>query len=136
MRNFLSRRAALALGGIVLFLAGCVVGQQVGVTQKTLLHVFAYSPLEAATQKDFDDFKKATGDMVGKIPGLRRVWVGKLREPLPVTGDYIRTYGVAMEFDDANALRVYAEHPAHGEWEKVYERVRVRGTTTLDILGE
>ena len=41
-----------------------------------------------------------------------------------------------MEFDDAKALDVYANHPVHTEWVKVYEKVRVRGTTTLDILGE
>ena len=119
-----------------MFMAGCLVGQQTGTPPKTLLHVFAYTPLEGATQKDFEDFKKATGDLVGKVPGLRRVWVGKLREPVPAENDIIRTYGVAMEFDDVQALAAYANHPAHKEWEKAYEKVRVRGTTTLDILGE
>ena len=108
---------------------------QPGTTQKTLMHVFAYTPLDGATQADFDAFRKATGDMVGKIPGLRKVWVGKLREPLPQETT-TRIYGVAMEFDDAAALNVYANHPVHTEWVKVYDRVRVRGTTTLDILGE
>ena len=73
--------------------------------------------------------------MVGKIPGLRKVWVGKLRRPLR-QGDLERTHGVAMEFDDADALAVYADHPAHTEWIKVYDKVRVPGTTTFDILGE
>jgi len=73
--------------------------------------------------------------MVGKIPGLRRVWVGKLRRPLG-QGDQQRTHGVAMEFDDEAALEVYADHPVHTEWIKGYDRVRVPGTTTFDILGE
>jgi antibiotic biosynthesis monooxygenase (ABM) superfamily enzyme len=136
MRKLLAVRTALWMGGALLFMAGCLVGQQTGTPQKTLLHVFAYTPLEGATQKDFEDFKKATGDLVGKVPGLRRVWVGKLREPVPAENDIIRTYGVAMEFDDVQALAAYANHPAHKEWEKAYEKVRVRGTTTLDILGE
>ncbi|MBI4478597.1 MAG: Dabb family protein [Acidobacteria bacterium] len=104
-------------------------------TQKTLMHVFAYTPVAGATQADFDAFRKATADMVGKIPGLRKAWVGKLRRPLDQEGSK-REYGVAMEFDNEAALDVYATHPAHTEWIKVYDRVRVPGTTTIDILGE
>jgi hypothetical protein len=67
---------------------------------------------------------------------LRAVWVGKLREPIPAENDVIRTYGAAMEFDDVQALGAYAEHPLHKEWEKIYEKIRTRSSTTLDILGE
>ena len=136
MRKLFAGKTALWLGGSVLFLAGCLVGRQMPATQKTLLHVFAFTPPEGAMQKDFDDFQKATGDMVGKIPGLRRAWVGKLREPVPAEADSIRTFAAAMEFDDVQALNVYASHPAHTEWNKVYQRVRTRSSTTLDILGE
>ena len=135
MQKTLGGKIVLGLAGAMLFAAGCVVGQQAATTQKTLMHVFAYTPLEGSTPQDYENFKKATADMVGKIPGLRRVWVGKLREPIPAGGE-IREYAVAMEFDDVQALRVYADHPAHREWEPVYERVRKIGTTTLDILGE
>lgn len=45
-----------------------------------------------------------------------------------------RQYGVCMEFDSADALKAYARHPAHGAWVKVYEKVRVYGATTFDIL--
>ena len=72
---------------------------------------------------------------MGKIPGLRKVWVGKLKRPLK-QGDVQREYGVAMEFDDEAALNVYATHPAHEVWIKAYEKVRVEGTTTIDILVE
>jgi antibiotic biosynthesis monooxygenase (ABM) superfamily enzyme len=129
--------------GTALLLAAWQIGEQSGrtqasdpaVTQKSLMHVFSYTPVEGATQADFDAFRKATADMVGKIPGLRKAWVGKLRRPLTV-GDNVREYAVAMEFDDEAALDAYANHPAHTEWVKVYERVRVEGTTTIDILGE
>jgi hypothetical protein len=114
-------------------------------TQKSLMHVFVYTPLEGATQADFDAFKKSTADMVAAIPGFRKVWVGKLRRPLTIytpadgehdQGDSERVYGVAMEFDDEAALDVYANHPAHTDWIEAYDRVRVPGTTTVDILGE
>jgi hypothetical protein len=133
--NKRNRRVALLLAGAMLFAAGWLGGQQTSKTEKALLHVFAYTPLEGATQQDFGNFKKATGDMVGKVPGLQRVWVGKLRRPLDQAG-MKRDYGVAMEFKDAKALDDYAKNPAHSDWQKVYEKVRVEGTTTFDILGE
>jgi hypothetical protein len=117
--------------GVALFLLGCGVGRQS--EQKTMLHVFAYTPLESATQQDFDDFKKATEEMVGKVPGLTHVWVAKLREPIPA-GDKIRTFAVGMEFENVDALGSYAGHPAHKEWERMYEKVRAPGTTTMDII--
>src|SRR5262245_19182976 len=101
----------------------------------SLMHVFSYTPLPTATPADFAAFEKATKDLVGKIPGLRKVWVGKLKRPLK-QGDLQREYGVAMEFDDEAALNAYATHPAHEAWIKVYEKVRVEGTTTIDILVE
>lgn len=139
----LGRKIIYGAVGMLLLTAAWQWGEQSGrsqaadeaTTQKTLMHVFAYTPVEGATQADFDAFRAATADMVGKIPGLRKAWVGKLRRPLEV-GDSTREYGVAMEFDDEAALTVYADHPAHTEWVKVYDRVRVPGTTTLDILGE
>jgi hypothetical protein len=124
----------LVAGGILLG-AGWLLGQQKATTEAALLHVFAYTPVEGATQQDFDNFKKATGDLVGKVPGLKRVWVGKLKAPL-TDGDAKRLYGVGMEFDDAKALEAYADNPAHKDWEKIYRKVRVAGTTTFDILGE
>src|SRR6266481_6023136 len=120
-----TRSILLFLAPVVFFLTGCFVGNQTA-GQKTLLHVFAYSPLGTATQQDFENFKKETEGMVGKIPGLKKVWVAKLREPFPA-GDKIRTFAVAMEFDDLPALNAYAGNPVHKQWEQVYERVREQG---------
>ena len=130
------RTFALAVAGLLVS-AGWVLGQQTPATQPTLLHAFAFTPVATATPQDFENLKKATADMVGKVPGLRRAWVGKLRTPVdlgPVAPK--REYGIALEFDDAKALDAYADHPAHAAWERVYRRVREPGTTTFDILGE
>ena len=135
MFNLLSRTSVLILAGALLFLAGCLTGRVSAGSQKSLMHVFAYTPLEGSTPEDYENLKKATAAMVGQIPGLRRVWIGKLREPLPVE-TRIHTVGVAMEFDDAAALEVYARHPIHDDWVKTYTKVRKEGTMTLDILGE
>lgn len=98
-----------------------------------LMHVFLYTPLQSSTAEDYETFDRSTRRMVGKIPGLRKVWLGKLAEPLPWEGK-VRSYGVAMEFDDQAALAVYAKHPVHEEWTRVYEKVREAGTTTVDIV--
>ena len=135
MQNAVGRNVLFLLLGSLLFLAGCQAEWRSSTAPKTLLHVFAFTPLEGATDEDFENFQKATVGLTRQIPGLRKVWVGKLREPLPQV-TRLHTYGVAMEFDNAEALAVYADHPAHEEWVKVYEKVRMQGTTTLDILGE
>ena len=98
-----------------------------------LMHVFLYTPLAGATEQDYQTFDRATREMVGKIPGLRKVWAGRLAEPLPWENK-VRSYGVAMEFDDQAALNSYAHHPVHQDWMAVYEKVREAGTTTADIV--
>jgi hypothetical protein len=144
MQRLCGKQVLYAVAGALLLVAVWQMGEQYGrsqatanpaVTQKSLMHVFAYTPVPGATPADFEAFRKATADMVGKIPGLRKAWVGKLRRPLE-QGESKREYAVAMEFDNEAALDVYATHPAHTEWVKVYDRVRVPGTTTIDILGE
>ncbi len=130
--------AKMLLAGMVLLIANTAWAQSGAAPAKrlsSLMHVFSYTPIPTATPADFAAFEKATKDMVGKIPGLRNVWVGKLMRPLKI-GEVQREYGVAMEFADEAALTVYATHPAHEVWVKAYEKVRVEGTTTIDILVE
>lgn len=134
MRTLLVKKLGLCLAGLLLLLGGCAIGRETAPSERPLLHVFAYTPLDSATPQDYAAFEAATRAMVGKIPGLRKVWVGKLREPTPAENDRIRTYGVAMEFDNVEALAAYAHHPVHAEWNRIYERVRQQGTTTLDIV--
>ena len=48
-----------------------------------------------------------------------------------------RQWGVCMEMpDDAAFLKSYTANPAHAAWVSAYEKVRVEGTTTFDILGK
>lgn len=108
--------------------------------EEKLMHCFYFTQIAEATDADWEAFSKATDALPGKIPGFNKVWHGKLRRPYSnfnSSGDKsIREYGVCMEFDDADALGVYADHPAHAEWVATYEKVRVRGTSTFDILGK
>ena len=47
-----------------------------------------------------------------------------------------RTWGMCMEMTDVAAYKAYAEDPYHKIWTAAYEKVRVDGTTTFDILGQ
>ena len=108
--------------------------------EKTLMHCFAFTEIEAATDADWNAFMKVTSELPEKIEGLERVWVGKLKRPLRQFGrnkdePMLRQSGVCMEMAGEAALQAYAKHPAHAEWSKAYEKVRVPGTTTFDIIG-
>ncbi len=151
-------RVSTVLGRLALVLAaGLLMIAPAQAGEKKLMHCFAFTVVEGATDADWTAFQKATDALPGKIPGLTRVWHGKLRSPLTlfntdaetrkklrggaaeVTGPVSsirRQYGVCMEMNDEAALKQYAGHPAHSEWVKVYEKVRVYGTTTFDILGQ
>ncbi len=125
--------------------------------EKKLMHCFVFTPVETASEADWQAFFKATDELPKKIPGLHRVWYGKLLKPLAIfttdaetrkklasgekqpTGPVqrlVREWGVCMEMENEAALMVYADHPAHKEWEKVYFKVRQPGTTTFDIVGQ
>jgi hypothetical protein len=124
--------------------------------EKKLMHCFAFTPVAEATQADWDAFYKATDELPSKIPGLNKVWYGKLRRPLSifsvdqatakkltsepkVTGEatrVVRQYGVCMQFDDEAALKAYDPNPEHKKWDEIYSKVRQYGTTTYDILGQ
>jgi hypothetical protein len=132
--------------GRILFLTVAVMllsGIAAAAEQK-LMHCFYFSPVEAATDADWQAFYKATEALPGKIPGLEHVWYGKLVRPFRLPGKpaaegqpaqpIVRTHGVCMAFANQGALKTYADHPAHTEWGKVYEKVRQYGTNTFDIL--
>lgn len=137
----------------LLAVAGALCGGE-----KKLMHCFFFTPVAEATDADWQAFFKATDELPGKIPGLNKVWYGKLVRPMSVltTSDsgarkklaagekdvtapinrLVREWGVCMEMDSAEALKVYADHPAHKEWETVYFKVRQYGTNTVDFVGQ
>jgi hypothetical protein len=100
--------------------------------EKGFLHCFYFTPVQRATQAEWQAFFKATDELPGKIPGLKHVWYGKLVYPLPNN----RQWGVCMEMNNADTLNSYASSPAHANWEKAYFKVRVEGTTTADFSGQ
>jgi hypothetical protein len=127
--------------------------------EKTVLHCFAFTPVETATQADWNAFYQATDALPGKIPGLKRVWYGKLNRPLsqnlltfadPEAGKKMRAEkkgttsfsiverknGACMEFENLAAFQAYGKDAGHTEWVSAYSKVRVEGTTTYQIIPE
>jgi hypothetical protein len=148
MRKFGFTIAALILGS-------CLA--QAG--EKGMMHCFAFTPIKEATQADWDNFHKLTAMWPQKYSGIKMVWSGKLRAPLAqyntsdaaarkraaagekgVTGELTvtrREYGACMWFTGGpEQLKEYTTNPFHKEWMAAYEKVRVAGTTTYDIIGQ
>ena len=147
MRNFLIAAAAAVL------MSGALTAGE-----KSLMHCFAYTAIEGASQADWDAFYKASDELPKKMPMIKRVWYGKLRGPMSIfqvdaaatkklrakekdveakANLVVRQQGMCIEFDGGpEVLKTYAAHPFHAEWMAAYEKVRVAGTTTYDILGQ
>lgn len=150
--NFPMRRAFTTIAATMLLAGSLAAGE------KNMMHCFAFTAIEGATQADWDAWFKANDDLPKKMKGVvKRVWYGKLRAPLnifqipgdaskklragekSVTTDVTyrpRQWGMCMELVGLTSLEAYAKHPYHKEWEGVYGKVRVAGTTTYDILGQ
>ena len=125
MRKF----TGFLLLGALLFGAGVLVGQKTAAPKKSLIHAFAFQQVEGTTPPQMDELWAETRRMAGQIPEIKNIWMGKVtnRDGL---------YGVVMEFDNQAGLKTYAAHPAHTKWNETYSKVRVEGTTTLDIQGQ
>lgn len=127
--------------------------------EKKLMHCFAWTAVKEATPADWEAFYKASDALPTKIKGITKVWYGKLANPLSQTitvkveeanrlklraGEtapaevtrVTRQFGMCIEMADEAALKAYDTDPYHKIWEKAYEKVRVEGTITFDILGQ
>ncbi|OFV98716.1 MAG: hypothetical protein A3H94_05425 [Acidobacteria bacterium RIFCSPLOWO2_02_FULL_60_20] len=134
MRSLLRNICVVAVSGVV-FTSGWLVGQQRAATQRTVVHAVAWTAKNDATPEGLEDFRRATETLVDTMPGLRRAWVGKLRQPL-VVGDLRRDYGLILEFENLPTREAYSSHPNRVPWAAVWEKVRIPGSTNFDVLGE
>lgn len=140
-------------------LAGLIISTGLAVAgEKHLMHCFAFTPIEGASEADWKAFYEATNALPKNIPAIKMVWAGKLRAPLAQfqvdaetrkklaagekdveakTNRLVRGYGVCMAMEGGpEVLKTYTASPYHKVWSSAYEKVRVAGTTTFDILGQ
>lgn len=118
-RNLLAIPAALASASL---LPGQL--QKPVKTPSTLLHVITVKWKAEATDEQKTAALEGVRKMAAQIPGITNVW---LRTVKVQPSDYNAV--IAIEFANEKALEVYAEHPAHAEWEKLYLPIRERSTT-------
>lgn len=125
--------------------------------EKGMMHCFAFTVIPTATDAEWTAFAQATDKWPKKFKGIKKVWHGKLRAPLQqfvITADarkklaagekdvdtkgnrLMRQHGVCMVMVGPDTLKEYTASPYHKEWTAIYEKVRVAGTTTYDILGQ
>jgi hypothetical protein len=124
---------------------------------KGMMHCFAFTVIPEASAADWKAFGEATDQWPSKFKGIKSVWHGKLRSPLAqfsvsaearkklAAGEkdvdtkanrLMRQHGVCMLMTGPDALKEYTANPFHKEWMAKYEKVRVAGTTTYDILAQ
>ena len=135
MKNRISRKLMFLLIGSTLFLAGWVMGQSRARLETTTVHAVAWTAAGDATPEGLENFKRATEELVTAMPGLKRAWVGPLRQPL-VVGDITRTHGLVLEVDTVESKEAYSDHPARVPWAEVWSEVRVPRSTNFDVIGE
>lgn len=123
------KKLLLCLAGGMLLASTALAGE------KKVMHCFAFTAVDSATQADWNAFYKATDELPKKIKGISHVWYGKLMNPLRV-GGATRQYGVCMEMDSPEVRKAYGSDPYHKVWTDAYSKVRVEGTTTFDIVGQ
>ncbi len=126
--------------------------------EKTMMHCFAFTPIETATEAEWKAFYDATDALPKNIPAIKMVWAGKLRAPLAQfsvdaesrkklaggekdvaakANRVVRSYGACFAMEGGpDSLKVYTANPYHKVWMAAYEKVRVAGTTTYDILAQ
>jgi len=69
----------LALTALVISAGSLAAGD------KSLMHCFAFTVVDAATPADWTAWEAATDKLPKEIPGLTHVWHGKLASPLGQT---------------------------------------------------
>ena len=135
MNAAIRRNTLMSVAAVGLFFAGWAMGQPTRTTEKTTIHCASWTAKKGMTQAQFENFKKGFAKLPDKFPGMRRLWAGKLGEPVTFNG-LIRTHAIAFEFDNLAAKRAYSASPNRPEWQELFSTVREPGSSSFDLVGE
>lgn len=120
-------RGLVVVGAAVALLgAGVVLGQNRYGTPKTLVHVVTIKWKPKATDADKQKALDGVKEMAGEIPGIKSVWI-KATKVQP--RDYNDAF--VIEFENREALELYADHPAHEKWKKHYLAIRAASSNSV-----
>jgi len=117
----------------VLLITGIVIGQNQFGAPKSVVHVVTVKWKKEATAAQRQQALDGVRVMAGKIPGIRNIWIKTLKVQGP-SADMPFDAAFVMEFADEAALKAYADHPAHREWEAIYIPIR-ESSRTHDITN-
>lgn len=113
-----------ALGAMLLFGAGLLVGANKFGQPKSVLHVVTVRWKDDSTEQQRQAAIQGVAKMAADTPGIKNVWLKTLK----VQGENYNAAFV-MEFQDESAFKAYADAPAHKAWEEIYVPIRDRSTT-------
>ena len=113
-----------ALGAMLLFGAGLLVGANKFGQPKSVLHVVTVRWKADSTEQQRQAAIQGVAKMAADTPGIKNVWLKTLK----VQGENYNAAFV-MEFQDEDAFKAYADAPAHKAWEELYVPIRDRSTT-------
>ena len=118
LRAIHCRLVVLAVA-LALFWAGVVVGQNTYGAPKTLVHVVTIQWKPEATDADKQKVLDGVKEMAAAIPGIKNVWIKATKvQPADFNAAFV------IEFENREALKRYAAHPAHDKWVEHYGAVR------------
>lgn len=119
------RRALFGCLLIAIFSAGVLVGQNKFGTPKTVIHVVTVKWTDDSTPEQRKKALDGVKAMAAAIPGMKNVWLEKLKVQGQTAANKPYDWAFVMEFESQAALQAYADHPKHKEWEeKLYFPVR------------
>jgi hypothetical protein len=117
------RRAFVGAVLLAVFAAGIIVGQNKFGQPKSVIHVVTLKWKADATAEQKNKAIEGIKTMGAKIPGIKNIWLKTLRVQSP-TQDKPFDAAFAIEFESEAAAKVYADHPAHTEWNAIYTPIR------------
>ena len=110
----------LVAGALV---TGIVIGQNKFGTPSTVIHVVTVKWKSDSSPEQRAKAVNSVKDMAAAIPGIKNVWIKTLKVQGP-SQDKPFDAAFVMEFENEAALKAYADHSAHKQWESVYVPVR------------
>jgi hypothetical protein len=115
----------LALGCLVAgaLAAGMVIGQHKFGTPATVVHVVTVKWKADSSAEQRARALSGVKDMAAAIPGIKNVWIKTLKVQGP-SQDKPFDAAFVMEFENEAALKAYADHSAHKQWESLYVPIR------------
>jgi hypothetical protein len=132
------KKAVLASAAILALGAGIAIAANRYGKPKSVIHVVTLYYKDGTTEEQRKAVVDGIEKMAAAIPGMKNIWLkplrvqGEVQEKQPDGAVKSRrlTDAFVMEFESEEALKVYADHPAHKEWEKIYVPVRGQSRTS------